>query len=389
MRICMMSSEFPPVVAGVSNYVYKLSTELAARGHKVTVITRGSRRKWMCDQNGGIFVFRLPSLNIYPIHISVHGMFQNRLLRVLENEFDVVHIHHPLTPPCQTSLPVLVTAHSSIGESITSPSFYSAGPRLPYAVMYLMRMYFGHLERGTVKKADLVTAVSKAVADELMIRYGRELPESVKVLGNGVDTRVFTPGTAARSPSLVLYVGRLAWSKGLEDLVKTAHLILQERRDVSFAVAGDGPAKLYLKGLIGDMGLVESFSMLGNLAQPELIELYRRATILVLPTRSEGMPTSLLEAMACGLPAVASNVGGIPEILQNNLNGVIVPPGDPKAIADSVMGLLQDEATRVKMGTAARRTVKERYDWSGLVNRLERYYEDVMRGKTSSGNVRP
>lgn len=384
----MMSSEFPPIIAGVSNYVYKLSLELTARGHKVTVITRGSRRTLGFDQIDNISVFRLPSLMVYPLHISVHGMFQNRLLRVLENEFDVVHIHHPLTPPCRTSLPVLVTAHSSIGQSIASPSFYSAGPRLPYVVMYLMRIYFGHVERGTVNTADLVTAVSKAVADELTIRYGRDLSESVKVLGNGVDTRVFTPGTAARSRSLVLYVGRLTWSKGLEDLVIAAHLILQQRRDVSFAVAGDGPAKIFMEGLIGDMGVGDNFSMLGNLAQPKLIELYQRATVFVLPTRSEGMPTSLLEAMACELPAVASNVGGIPEILQNNLNGVTVPPGDPKAIADAVMRLLEDEATRVKMGTAARRTVEERYDWSGLVDRLEVYYEDVTRRKKSSGNMR-
>jgi glycosyltransferase involved in cell wall biosynthesis len=327
----------------------------------------------------GIRVFRLPYLHVYPIHIKVHQVFQNRLINSLETSLDLVHVHHPLTPLFRTSLPVVVTAHSSLGlpGAIEQQGFYS-GPKLPNELFPFMRWYFGYIERGTIERADRVTSVSRAVADELLARYGRCSTGQIEVLGNGVDVSLFTPGVQ-NDNATILYTGRLSWSKGLFDLVKAAKLIVNQQPGTSFKLAGEGALKSELIRMVGDMGLSDKFTFLGNLGLEQLIKCYQTATVFVLPSYYEGLPTSLLEAMACGLPVVTTNVGSIPEIVQNNLNGTIVPKGDPLAISEAVLNLLKNKQERLETGRAARKTVELYYDWNKLVDRLIRCYQESQK----------
>jgi glycosyltransferase involved in cell wall biosynthesis len=331
----------------------------------------------------GIRVFRVPYLHVYPIHVKVHQVFQNRLLKSLEADLDLIHVHHPLTPLFRTSLPVVVTAHSSLGlpGAIEQQGFYS-GTKLPNEFLAIMRWYSGHIERGTIESADQVTAVSRAIADELLSRYGRRSTGQIEVLGNGVDVDLFTPGVPSDNTS-ILYTGRLSWSKGLTDLVKSAKLILDQQPDTSFRLAGEGTLKTELKRMVGDIGLSGKFTFLGNLDLRQLIKCYQAATVFVLPSYYEGLPTSLLEAMACGVPVVTTNVGSIPEIVQNNQNGIIVPKGDPRAIAEAVLNLLKDKQKRLRIGRAARKTVELRYDWNKLVDRLIGYYKEPSKEWTA------
>lgn len=377
----MTSTEFPPAVGGLSNYVYKLSAKLTERGHNVTVITRGSYRGMTEASVDRIRVFRLPYLHVYPIHIKVHQVFQNLLINTLETNLDLIHVHHPLTPLFRTSLPVVVTAHSSLGlpGAIEHQGFYS-GRKLPNELLPFMRWYFGHIERGTIERADRVTSVSRAIADELMARYGRCSTGQIEVLGNGVDVNLFTPGVPNDNAS-ILYTGRLSWSKGLIDLVKAAKLIVDQQPCTSFKLAGEGALKSELIRMVGDMGLTDKFTFLGNLGLQQLIKCYQAATVFVLPSYYEGLPTSLLEAMSCGLSVVTTSVGSIPEIVQNNQNGIIVPKGDPLAISEAVLNLLKNKQKRLEIGQAARKTVELHYDWNKLVDRLIRCYQESQRNE--------
>lgn len=384
MRICMTTSEFPPVVGGISHYVYKLSKRLTERGHEVKVVTRGSYKGLSIDYFDNIRVYRVPYMHVYPIHVKLHQLFQNRLLKSLEDEFDIIHLHHPLIPLFRTSLPTVVTVHTSLGPSIESQNFYATGPKLPIPLLRLMRWYFSQLERSLVENADRVTVVSNAVADELRVYYPKELAQrpQIEILGNGVDTGLFAPGVTSEQ-TRILYTGRLAWNKGLEDFVKAAQLILQRRNNVSFIITGEGPIKPYLEHVVREMMIADKFSFPGYLELQQLIRCYQTTTIFVYPSRYEGLPTSLLEAMACGVPVVATGIGCIPEIVHNNENGIIVPMSNPTAIANAVLYLLEDDDSRLRMGQAARKTVEQDYDWDRIVDRVERCYEMAIEAKAA------
>jgi glycosyltransferase involved in cell wall biosynthesis len=131
--------------------------------------------------------------------------------------------------------------------------------------------------------------------------------------------------------------------------------------------------------MVGDMGLSDKFTFLGNLGSEQLVKCYHAATVFVLPSYYEGLPTSLLEAMACGLPVVTTNVGSIPEIVENNRNGTIVPKGDPLAISEAVLHLLKNKQERLEIGRAARKKVELYYDWNKLVDRLIRCYQESQK----------
>lgn len=381
MRICMLTSEFPPVVGGVSHYVYKLSKTLTERGHKVTIITRGSGRRMLTEHVEGITVYRVPLLRVYPIHIKIHQFFQNLILSHLKNELDVIHIHHPLTPPFHTTLPVVATVHSSLGfGSLESQNFYSAS-KPPKIIVALIRWYFSQMEHRTIKNANQITVVSRFIANELRSRYGDEpSTRTIEVIGNGIDTKLFIPGTQNQETN-ILYTGRLAWNKGLIDLVNAAKIILEKHPDVSFTLTGEGPIELDLRRMVRKMAIDDRFSFRGYLTLKQLIDAYQKAAIFLFPTYYEGLPTSLLEAMACRVPAITTPVGGIPEILQNQQNGVLVPTHDPEAIADAVLKLLHDDKTRLRIGEAARKTVLKYYDWNKLVDKLETIYDHAIREK--------
>jgi glycosyltransferase involved in cell wall biosynthesis len=370
----MTASEFPPAAGGISWGVYRISKKLTERGHRVTVVTRGSPEGMTKEYCDGVTVYRLPYLHVYPIHVKIHQLFQNRLLKDLQSEFDLFHVHHPLTPPFRTSLPIVLTVHTSLSlsKSAEMQNFHTAG-KLPDLILDSMRWYFGRIERQMLENAKRVTVVSNVIADELKMRYGRLIAQKpIDVIGYGVDTSLFTPGTG--STTSILYAGRLAWNKGLFDFVRSAKLILEKRPDALFVLTGDGPIANDLKDLVKSLGIDHRFFFRGYLPRAELIKCYQMASVFVLPAYYEGLPTSLLEAMACGVPPVTTKVGSIPEVVQNQRNGVLLQKADPRAIADGVVGLLQDETVRRRLGQAARKTVVDRYNLKQAIDRIEKCY---------------
>ncbi len=374
MHICVIASEFPPTVGGVSHYAYKLSRSLVERGNRVTVITRGSWRGMIAERIDGIRVYRVPYLHVYPLHVKIHQFFQNLVLKSLEPSLDIIHMHHPLTPPFKTTLPVITTVHSSLGFGmLESQNFYSA-VRLPSLFLRIIRWYLAQVERMAIRNSDKITVVSTFVADELKSHYRRELAtRSVEVIGNGVDVKLFKPGIKSKGIN-ILYTGRLAWNKGLIDLVNAAKIVLEKRADVSFILTGEGPIGNELRKMVLNMGIEAKFSFRRYLSLSQLIDAYQSATVFVFPTYYEGLPTSVLEAMACGAPVITTPVGGIPELVHDRQNGVLVPAHDPDAIATAILNLLNDNRLRLRMGETARETIVQSYDWEKLIDKVVDLY---------------
>jgi glycosyltransferase involved in cell wall biosynthesis len=176
----------------------------------------------------------------------------------------------------------------------------------------------------------------------------------VRYIPNGIDQDFWRagPAVATDAPPTVVFVGRLLPVKGV-DVLLTAFARLRERLPAAqLCLIGEGELRGTLEARVAELGIADGVSFAGQLAPPAVRERLARASLFVLPSRSEGLPMALLEAMAAGLPAVASAVGGIPEVLTPDC-GRLVPPEDPAALAEALMALLQAPG-RQAMGEAAR-----------------------------------
>lgn len=187
---------------------------------------------------------------------------------------------------------------------------------------------------------------------------------------HGIDGSAFHPSRRA-APALVprlLSVGRLVPKKGLDVLLQACTLLAARGQSFSLEIVGYGSELAPLQALADTLGLQGQVRFAGALTREHVIDRYARASVYVQPSRvaadgdRDGIPNVLLEAMAMGLPAVATQVSGIPEVLQHRVNGLLVPPDDPAALADAIGTLLAEPALAAALARAARGTVTEHFD---------------------------
>jgi glycosyltransferase involved in cell wall biosynthesis len=224
---------------------------------------------------------------------------------------------------------------------------------------------------------DRYLSVSGHVARELE-RVFRIPRKKVVVIPNGVDLSRF-PAVAdpalraslAGERRLVLTVARLHEQKAVEVVVRSAH----ELPDVTFAVAGDGPERESLERLARDLDVEDRVLLLG--ARDDVPALLAAADLVLLPSRYEGFPLSLLEAMASGKAVVASEIPGVTELVMSGQNGVLVAPGDVDGFARAISELLGDSDRRGRLAAAGRELVEQRYDVRRVVDRIMAEYDSV------------
>jgi glycosyltransferase involved in cell wall biosynthesis len=210
----------------------------------------------------------------------------------------------------------------------------------------------------------------------------------IEVLPNCIDLDEFesklSPGEIRRelglSPRSIVIgaLGNLRPEKNLETFLLAARSILDALPSAEFLVIGDGPAADKLKVLAEDLHLSESVHFLGE--RSDVPDLVGALDILVLSSYSESFPNAVLEAMAMGKPVVSTNVGGIPELVEEGQTGFLVPPRDPTAIADRVLSLCRDSPRRLQMGRAARERVESNFTVQAVTARLEGIYVRLLRG---------
>jgi glycosyltransferase involved in cell wall biosynthesis len=231
--------------------------------------------------------------------------------------------------------------------------------------------------RWTARAADLVLVPSVRTGEEIERDYGVR-PHGV--LPNVTGARVDPPPegeTVEAEPRFLLYVGRLRIRKGVEVLL---HALAESPTALPrLVVAGAGEHGAALRSLAARLGLgAERVRFLGRVSSAEVVALMRRAAALVVPSIYEGMPLVVLEAMAAGLPVVASAVSGIPEVVLDGETGWLVPPEDPGALATAISDLLSRPEEVRQRTEAARRRLRERYDPPHVAELWERMVEQAM-----------
>jgi glycosyltransferase involved in cell wall biosynthesis len=231
------------------------------------------------------------------------------------------------------------------------------------------------------EKADFIQAISQYLADWAR-KEGAKCP--VEVVPNGVDINKFKNQKSkiknTNQKLKIITVSRLVSKNGIDILIQAAAKLKTLLLNSKFLIriVGSGPEEQKLKRLARDLKVDDCVEFLGDIVPDRIPEYLAQADIFVRPSRSEGLGSSFLEAMAAGLPVVGTAVGGIAEIIRNNENGLLVKPEDPKDLAQKIQLLLESQDLREKLGQNGRRLVEEKYSWDLISKKIAGIFSSLI-----------
>ena len=406
MRIVCPTYWYPRDAADVhATYVHDINRHLVRRGHAVTVVTPALPGVALRDAFDGVEVVRFP-LELPP-DLLYGRVAQSRvsrsqkvgrlaaMLRYLQAQLratlrvgracaaDVVHAHWAIpTGPAATAaarrlcVPCFITLHG--GDVYVNPEQGYDFPTRPYVRPVL---------RWTLRSAQGLTAISEDCRQHAL-RAGARLAD-VHLISNGADLRRFSPDPAAAVPAfgphMIFACRQLFPRKGIRFLVEAVARLADRFPDVRLVVAGDGFERPELEALARRLGIAERTRFLGAVPNGELPRFYRAAAVSVIPSLEEGFGIPAAEAMGCEVPVVASDAGGLPEVVEDGVTGFVVPRGDAEALARALATLLADADLRRRMGRAGRRRALARFDWDQSAARFEALFRGATDGRAAHG----
>jgi glycosyltransferase involved in cell wall biosynthesis len=385
-RICLLTETFYPVVGGGETHARLLAQHLNLLGMSTFVLTRRSDPGLASSD----MVSGIPTCRVRPTGMKRFGKYLMVPFVLAElirrrSEYDVVFVcgFRVLGMPAVIAAKLLrkscVLRAEAQGEM--SGAYASAYRKLPIPIALGFRAWIG-VRNWVLRRADAYVAISRPVAEEFI--ECRMDARRITELPNGIDVEAFTPSDRAGRRSLreklglpvnaamVSYSGKLNQGKGLEYLLRAWTEVASSHTDAHLVLIGSGGGQSLscedeLRAFVRDHGLASSVTFTGYVENvPEYLQ---ASDLFVLPTENEAFGLSLVEAMACGLPAIASDVGGVPEIVDHLENGILVPPADPDVLAREIVRLLDNSALSCKLSVNARRTVCERFSIQAVANR--------------------
>ncbi len=353
MRVAILLRSFPPdTVGGMETQTKRMATELHHAGHNVTVFTKAFGEHDDSDVPYEVARIRHYQLNPFVSDLTFLVFVLLSLLR-RRNEFDILQ--------CMMIYPMGFLGY--VVNKITGLPYFAWIRGGDY---YLMNdIWWKRSMMRCVLNDTLVLAQSEEIHQDVTADFS-DIDCNIEVLGNAVSI----PDKTASGEG-VLYVGRLAPKKGLEYLIEAMAEV-----DSDLTIVGDGSERARLERHAAKTDAKITFE--GEVDPDEVDDYYESAAVFVLPSiEGEGMPNVILEAMAWGLPVVATDSGGVPTLIKDGHNGYIVPMHDADALADRINAVLADEDYRRKLGQNARTFVSENHSWDTLCSELENYYERV------------
>jgi 1,2-diacylglycerol 3-alpha-glucosyltransferase len=359
MRIMLVTDTFPPSVNGAAVATARLAASLADGGDDVAVVAPSPAGYAYTEAQGRVVVFRLRSIpTTYPGQPCALPMRRAAagLLRAFEP--DLLHVQSHFVVGTVLARAARARGLAVVGTNHVVPENLLAHvPKLFLRAATTRRLLTQWLWQHLVafyQALDAVTAPSRAAA-ALLRAYGLRLP--VHVISNGVDIARFHPAPVRTlvepGRAVALYVGRLDPEKGLETVMRAMPRVLA-RYPVELVVCGRGPHERVLRRLCGTLGITAHVRFIGFVADCLLPDLYRGATVFVMPSPHELQSLATLEAMASGLPVVAADALALPELVHDEENGVRFPPEDVRGLAEALADVLSDPTRRTQMGRASR-----------------------------------
>ena len=231
------------------------------------------------------------------------------------------------------------------------------------------------------QRALFVLCISHYCRSQTMIWSPQKVWRRLHIVHCGVDTAMYQQRNHSETGKKLLFVGRLASIKGLPVLIDAIKLLVMNYPNLVLTIVGDGPDRRLLEEQTKQLGLESNIHFIGPLSQTEVANNLASTDVFVLPSFGEGVPVVLMEAMASGVPVVATQIAGIPELVEDGISGYLVPPGDQKLLADRINDLLSNSELRQQMGQSGREKVKEEFNSLIEANRILTILQNRLAGK--------
>jgi glycosyltransferase involved in cell wall biosynthesis len=383
----MLTWEYPPrVVGGISKVVYDLSHRLIKDGHQVTVVTYRDGDTSYYEDDEGINVYRVDNYMIHPNNFIdwIMQLNFNMVAKASElmnkfGKFDVIHAHDWLVSYAAKSLkeaydvPMVATIHAT--ENGRNSGIHDETQR-----------YINDSEWQLTYEASEVIVNSNYMKNEIQRIFG--LPyDKISVIPNGVKLDKFEGierdyelrrQYAMDNEKIILYVGRLVYEKGVQNLIGAMPKILENYHDSKLVICGRGGMMDELKQEAHNLGIDEKVYFVGYCDAAKVQKMYINADIAVFPSTYEPFGIVALEGMLSGTPTVVSDVGGLNEIVEHGVTGMKSYAGNSNSIADSVLALLYDQDLCNRVSSKAIEVVKEKYNWNVIAQSTFKTYEKAI-----------
>jgi glycosyltransferase involved in cell wall biosynthesis len=359
LRIAFLGRTMPAHRGGRGMFhPYLTASALARRGHETHLITTA-------HPAGVTVTSPMPRLDLHYLAGTPSDCYSSEFFEASAAEFDRLHEQSPFDAALSDSagaaglplyarhaVPIATVCHAGLDMMTTDEG----------------REFFARVQHPLLEASAAVICVARHVADSVE-RGLASVADRIHVIHNAADPGLFAerteePGLRAalglEGKRVLVYVGRVVPEKGLVHLLRAVSILPEGVAAPAVLVVGPGPHAPQLRALAAALGV--ALVHVPGAPHHEVPRYLQLADVFVLPTRHhEGLPFSLLEASCCGLPLVASEIGGVSEIVREGENGFLVPPGDERALAARIAALLEDPALRKRMGAAGRRLAAERF----------------------------
>jgi glycosyltransferase involved in cell wall biosynthesis len=394
MKIGVITSVYPEFKGDPHGiFVHRLMREIYRQGHEVYVLAPFSGAKTdyildgvkvkkfnyfypkrfqrLCGRSGmidnvkeGIFV-KIQFLSF----ILFNVINTNKKLR----DMDVIHVQWPipnglggLFSKYFHGIPYINTIH---GEEV-----------------YLSKKYHTTFILKILVKNSFKTITNSSETLKVSLENGLKKTK-LEIIPFGVDTNIFKPNNVSKEKKIIqiLSIGYLIERKGFEYLIKSVREVLKIYDNVKLKIVGTGPLENQIKNQIKELKLAGNIELVGNVSDEELLDLYNSSDIFVLPSivdsqgNTEGLGVVLLEAMACKLPVIASNIGGIPDIVHDNVNGILVPQKDVFELSKAINKMINSEEFRKSMAINGYDMVKVHFSWEQIAKDYIEIYKEAYK----------
>ncbi|MBA7509984.1 N-acetyl-alpha-D-glucosaminyl L-malate synthase [subsurface metagenome] len=380
-RICMICSQFYPVIGGTEQQAEALARELLKEGAKVFVLTqriKGLRRR---ENLNGVIVYRDIIAPQWGLIFGLSYLLTTFIFLLRKRkEYDVIHCHI-LYLHTVSAILVKKLLKKKVVVKIAGISKFGIGD-----IVRIKEIKGSKIILGISRGVDRFIAISREMRNELREIGVKE--EQILDIPNFVNTEKFYPISNGKRNELrnelflpidkkiISFVGRLYIEKGISYLIEAWSEIIIAYPEVALLIIGDGPLMKSLKDQARALNLSDKIEFLGK--KENISEYLQASDIFVLPSLSEGLSGALLEAMACGLPCIATKIGGNVDLTDDGKDGILVEPASSEELASAILRLLKDKESSKNIGNQARKKILERYSINSIVPAYINLYKGLL-----------
>lgn len=408
MKICMLAPEFPPVWGGVGTYIFELVRHLPknVEMHVVTPKREGFSKSQQTRSSSNVLHYLGSNIHLHYICTAKDSFFYNAQFQyaclrevpkiIKEEKIDVIHSHAAhmsdlLLMFRRLKAASITTIHTTIKSqrigtkaskgNISDFESSEKATQLLYPVLRFSEELYFRQKRFIITPSNWM---------KTWFNENFKINTNIRVVPNCIDVADYeiTENDDAveniipqhlKEKQIVLFAGRLLSLKGVDVLVRAIPKISKslKNNDVLFVFAGPGDSSRFQNRLVKTNTDLKCL-FTGPLAKETVVKLMSKSALVILPTYNDNSPYTILEAMACGTPVVASNVGGIPEIITDGYDGILVDPGYPEELADAIIDLLQDKTLYNQISKREKETITKKFSWETNMPKYLKAYSDAI-----------